>query len=99
MLALEDDLALEVVIKDSVSSFNGHPADYLGAKLGWESFDDVVGLRGGRRDILQAKEPLDVLEPGGRGRWGEGRQVQEWGGCCGGRGVERCDVGLRHRGA
>ena len=78
---MEDDLALEVVVKDSVSSFTGHPVDYLGAKLGWESFDDVVGLRGGRRDSLQAKEPLDVLEPGGRGRWGEGRQVQEGGGC------------------
>ena len=51
-LAMEDDLALEVVVKDSVSSFTGHPVDYLGAKLGWESFDDVVGLRGGRRDSL-----------------------------------------------
>ena len=78
---MEDDLGLEVVIKDSVSSFNGHPADYLRAKLGWESSNDVVGLHGGRRDIVQAKEPLDVLEPGGRGRWGEGRQVQEGGGC------------------
>ena len=78
---MEDDLALEVVVKDSVSSFTGHPVDYLGEKLSWESFDEVVGLRGGRRDSLQVKKLFDVLEPGRRGRWGEGRQVQEWGGC------------------